>query len=82
MRTEQLIPGSSIKDAKPKHTCSGCKADVLLGMIRDDSGTLRWRNFDLPAIEQGPHRFYRRHFCPKAPPTMPPPRHDRRLLDR
>lgn len=58
-----LIPGGSIRDSKP-HRCKGCKADVLLGLVRDAESTLKWRNFDLPAVEQGGLRYYRRHFCP------------------
>jgi len=57
-----LIPGGSISNSK-QSTCSGCRASVLLGQIRDEMMTIKWRNFDLPAIEKHGLRYYRRHFC-------------------
>jgi hypothetical protein len=57
-----LTPGGSISNSK-KSTCGGCRAEVLLGQIRDDTSTIRWHNFDLPAVEKDGLRYYRRHFC-------------------
>lgn len=61
---KQLMPGARIENSR-KSKCGTCSTDVLLGQVRDEVQTLKWRNFDLPAIENGDgHRFYRRHFCP------------------
>lgn len=61
---DRLTAGRDISDSK-RHVCSTCKADVLLGRVRDQTGTLRWRNFERKPIERGPHNYYRRHFCPR-----------------
>lgn len=60
-----LTPGFDISSAKHNHTCGGCKAVVMLGQVRNAAGTLKWRNFESTPVEQGPHRYYRRHFCPE-----------------
>lgn len=59
---DNLIPGGSISSSR-RHECRGCRAAVLLGQLPDETKTLRWHNFDLPPIERGGLRFYRRHFC-------------------
>ena len=61
----RLTLGAEISDARHNHTCSSCKAKVLLGRVKDPIGTLKWRNFELPPIEKNGLRFYRRHFCPR-----------------
>lgn len=58
-------PGYEISNAKHNHQCSGCKATVLLGQVKNVSGTLKWRNFESKPVQRGPHNYYRRHFCPK-----------------
>ncbi len=60
-------PGIDIQNAKHNHQCSGCKAVVILGQVKDAAGTWKWRNFESKPVQRGPHNFYRRHFCPKPP---------------
>lgn len=60
-----LTPGVSISNAKHGHVCASCGSTVLLGQVRDQTGTLKWRNFEREPIEKGPHNYYRRHFCQK-----------------
>lgn len=65
--TVRETPGYEISSAKHNHKCSGCQAVVLLGQVKNASGTLKWRNFEAKPIQRGAHNFYRRHFCPKPP---------------
>lgn len=57
-----LTPGARIENSR-KSKCGNCKAEILLGQVRDQVQTLRWRNFDVPAIERDGLRYYRRHYC-------------------
>ncbi len=61
----KLTPGALIENAKHDHVCR-CGKPVMLGQVRDSTGTLKWRNFERKPIEQYPHRYYERHFCPKT----------------
>lgn len=65
MAVERLTAGVDISNAKHGHMCSGCKATVLLGQVKDATGTFKWRNFESTPVPRGPHNYYRRHFCPK-----------------
>lgn len=44
--------------------CKKCRGALLVGLLRNDKATLRWRNFDAKPIERGGLRYYMRHVCP------------------
>lgn len=56
-------PGADLTDSRPG-TCSKCKGALLVGMVRNSKGTLRWRNFDAKPNERGGLRYYVKHVCP------------------
>jgi hypothetical protein len=56
--------GADMEQAKSK-TCGRCKAPLVLAMVRNAAGTLKWRNFDAKAIERDGRRFYLAHYCPR-----------------
>lgn len=60
-----LTPGANISSPRLNHKCGKCKAVVLLGQVRNDRGTLKWRNFEARPVETNGLRYYRRHWCPR-----------------
>lgn len=60
----RLTPGADLVTYKMNHTCR-CGVVVILGQVRDEVGTLKWRNFESTPVEREAHRYYRRHFCTK-----------------
>jgi hypothetical protein len=56
-------PGADIHESRASK-CRKCGGDLLLGLVRNAKGTLRWRNFDAKPNERGGLRYYLRHICP------------------
>lgn len=57
-------PGADIEESRQK-ICTRCKAPLLFGMVRNATGTLKWRNFDAKPRERDGRRFYLAHYCPR-----------------
>lgn len=55
--------GADFHEVRPG-TCKKCRSALLVGMIRNDNGTLRWRNFNAQPNERDGLRYYTRHICP------------------
>lgn len=58
----QYVAGADIEEHKPG-ACKDCQAPLLVGLIRDEGGTLKWRNLDAQPIERNGLRLYCRHRC-------------------
>jgi hypothetical protein len=46
-------------------TCKKCKGALLVGLLRNAKGTLRWQNFNAKPRESDGLRYYTRHACPR-----------------
>lgn len=60
----RYIAGADIVKTKAGR-CGQCKCDVMVAMIPDQVGTLKWRNLESKPIEHDGRRFYLRHACPR-----------------
>ena len=56
------VAGADIQESKAK-TCRKCGALLLLGLVRDVNGTLKWRNFNAQHEDRNGLRVYLRHVC-------------------
>ena len=54
--------GADFADSR-SGTCTKCRGPLLVALLRNDKGTLRWRNFDAKPNERGGLRYYVRHIC-------------------
>lgn len=63
MSDPRRVAGADIHESRASE-CKKCKAPLLLGLVRDVNGTLKWRNFEAKPEESGGLRVYLRHLCP------------------
>jgi hypothetical protein len=61
-RDADRVAGADLVESKSGE-CKQCTAGLLVGLVRVEGGTLRWRNFDATPIERNGLRVYVRHRC-------------------
>lgn len=43
--------------------CRHCQAALIVGLVKNEKGTLKWHNFNAQPNERGGLNFYTRHTC-------------------